>query len=158
MKVKNWKLLISAIVLCQLAGVTGSFFTVSSLTDWYAGLNKPAFNPPNGIFGPVWITLYTLMGISLYLVWEKHRQSRKFNYPLMVFCLQLVLNLLWSMIFFGFKNLGLAFGEIIILFVLIAYVIKLFKLIDKLAAWLLVPYLLWVGFAALLNFSIWQLN
>lgn len=146
---------IGAIVICQLAGIIGSFFTVSSVGTWYAAINKPSFNPPSWVFGPVWITLYTMMGISLYLVWRSgNRDWVVFG----VFGLQLVLNAAWSILFFGLQSPGIAFAEIIVLWLSILATIFLFFNVSRAAAYLLIPYALWVTFAAVLNFAIWRLN
>jgi len=146
-----------AIIICQLAGIIGSFFTTSSVSTWYTTLVKPEFNPPGWVFGPVWITLYTLMGISLYLVWKK-RDKQNVTPALLVFFAQLVLNAIWSIIFFGLQSPFYAFIIIIFLWVLIAGSIYFFYKISKPAAYLLIPYILWVSFAAVLNFMIWILN
>lgn len=151
MKKVNWPKLIFAIVICQAAGVVGSLFTLSAIPTWYATLVKPSFNPPSWLFGPVWTVLYTLMGISLYLVW-KNKSAVK------LFILQLVANGLWSIIFFGMKNIQLALIEIIVLLILVLATIKKFYKINKIAAYLLIPYLLWGGFASLLTYSLWVLN
>jgi len=149
------KLLIS-IVICQAAGLIGSIFTIPAISSWYKSLQKPFFNPPNWIFSPVWIFLFLLMGISLYLVWN--RGARENQKAIIIFGVQLVLNILWSIIFFGLKSPGLAFLEIIILWLAILLTIISFYKISKTAGLLLVPYILWVSFALILNFSIWQLN
>ena len=143
---------IGFILLCQAAGTIGSIFTFSAIPNWYAYLNKPFFNPPNWIFGPVWTTLYTLMGISVYLVWKKRK-----GIPFW-FWVQLVLNALWSILFFGLQNPILAFVGVIFLWLSIFLTITSFYRIHKTAAYLLVPYLLWVTFASLLNASIALLN
>ena len=153
----QWLKLIISIIICQVPGIIGSQFTVKSIPTWYAALNKPAFNPPNWLFGPVWITLYILMGISLYLVWSKSNIA-DINNLLIIFFIQLFLNALWSVIFFGFKSLGFAFVEIMILWLFILITIILFYSVSKTASVLLIPYLLWVLFASLLNYYIWKLN
>ena len=158
MKTQKVFQLIMAILICQLAGVIGSIFTYSSIPLWYAGLTKPAFNPPNWIFGPVWISLYTLMGVSAFIIFDKAKDLKEGKLALKVFASQLVLNSLWSIIFFGLRAPMLAFFEIILLLALIAASIYYFYRISKLAAALLVPYVLWVGFAAILNLSIAILN
>ena len=158
MKIKKPALLIFSILLSQLAGIIGSLATTPAIPGWYAHLNKPFFNPPNWIFGPVWISLYTLMGISLYLIWIKNGKKKKYSNIIAFFLTHLVFNSLWSIIFFGMKNLGLAFLVILILWTMIFTLIKKFKKINKIAAYLLFPYLAWVSFATLLNFAIWQLN
>lgn len=149
---------IFAIFICQMAGIIGSFFTFSAIADWYAFLEKPSFAPPNWIFGPVWTILYTLMGVSLYLVWNSKARKNLKKDALSVFYAQLILNTLWSILFFGFKNPELAFVEILLMWVLIAASIVKFYKIDKTASYLLIPYLLWVSFASLLNFAIAYLN
>jgi tryptophan-rich sensory protein len=150
--------IVSAIVVCQLAGVAGSIFTFSSIPTWYATLNKPAFSPPNWLFGPAWITLYTLMGISLYLVWSKGLNNKKVKDALKFFSIQLVLNSFWTIIFFGLRNPFAAFVEIIFLWASIAFTIFSFYKISRTAAYLLVPYIIWVSFAAALNYYVWILN
>ena len=140
------------VFLCQTAGAIGSIFSFSAIENWYAYLNKPFFNPPNWIFGPVWTTLYILMGISVYLVWKKRK-----GIPFW-FWIQLVLNALWSILFFGLQSPILAFVGVIFLWLSIFLTITSFYRIHKTAAYLLVPYLLWVTFASLLNASIALLN
>lgn len=154
---KNILKLIVSVVISQAAGAIGSLFTVQNIPTWYAGLNKPSFNPPNYLFGPVWITLYFMMGIAFFLVWKN---SGKFDVkvPAILFITQLVLNALWSIIFFGMKNPMLGFIEIIILWVFIVLCVIKFYPVSKVAAWLLIPYLLWVSFASVLNFKLWMLN
>jgi translocator protein len=155
MSVNIPKLLIS-VGICLGVGILGSFFTVSSIPTWYVTLNKPFFSPPNWIFGPVWTILYILMGVSLYLVWNskvKHQQK-----ALKLFLVQLALNALWSIIFFGMKNPTLALVNIVALWITIFFTIKTFRPISKLAANLLIPYILWVSFAFLLNLMIVILN
>lgn len=155
-KIKNWLLLILAILLCEGVGILGSFFTVSAIPTWYVTLTKPSFSPPNFIFGPVWTMLYALMGISLYLVWTSKVESKQ--QALKYFFVQLGLNAMWSIIFFGLKKPGLAFFEIIALWIAIYLTIKAFQKISKVASYLLYPYLAWVSFASILNLSIWILN
>lgn len=148
--------LISAIVICFLAGIIGSLYTTNSISTWYVTINKPSFNPPNWLFAPAWTTLYILMGISLYIVWQQ--QSKTKNKAYLLFYSQLVLNALWSIIFFGYHNLLLAFIEIIILWIVILWTIIEFHRISKTAAYLLIPYLGWVTFASILTYSVWRLN
>jgi tryptophan-rich sensory protein len=150
--------LIAAILLCELAGGIGSLFTYPSIEGWYAKLQKPSFNPPNWVFAPVWVTLYLLMGISAYLVWEKNRKSKEAKKSLSIFGMQLVLNMLWSIVFFGLQSL--LFGLIDIILLWIAIVVTVFKFfrISRTAGLLLIPYVLWVTFAMILNFYIWRLN
>jgi translocator protein len=150
--------LIAAIAICQLAGLIGSFFTASSVSTWYAALQKPAFNPPSWLFAPVWITLYTLMGISAYIVWQKGLKKKNVKVALVIFGVQLLLNALWTIIFFGLKNPLLAFIEIIILLAAVAVTMMKFYPLSRTAAYLLVPYLLWTAFAAALNLAIIMVN
>lgn len=156
-RVNLFRLLVS-VIICQLAGAIGSIFTSSSLESWYILLEKPAFNPPSWVFFPVWTTLYTLMGISLYLVWEKGLRQREVKVGIFLFGLQLGLNILWSFLFFGLKAPYYAFFEILVLwFVILLTSIQFWK-VSKKASLLLIPYILWVSFAALLNYQIWVLN
>lgn len=158
MKIKNIPLLLYSLIICQLAGIIGSFFTSSSIPTWYAALEKPSFNPPNWVFAPVWTTLFVLMGISLYLIWNKGLKAKKVKIALTFFGIQLTLNVLWSIIFFGLKSPLYAFMEIIILWIAILLTIFKFYRISKAAAYLLIPYLIWVSFAVVLNFLILTLN
>lgn len=151
----NWGKLIASIALCQGAGVVGSFFTVSSIPTWYATLAKPSFSPPGWVFGPVWILLYFMMGLSFYLILTKKTQK---GAAIELFLIQLTLNTLWSIIFFGLKNPYWAFLEILFLWTAILLTIIYFYKISKFTAYLLIPYLLWVSFAVYLNFTIWRLN
>ncbi len=152
---KRLRLIIS-ISIPLLTGFVSSLFTMSSVFSWYAVLKKPAFTPPNWIFGPVWTALYILMGISLYLAWSSKSKPKKFAF--FIFGVQMAFNFLWSIIFFGMHSPLLAFAEIILLWTAILVTIICFYRISRTAAYLMIPYLLWVSFAALLNFSIIQLN
>lgn len=145
-------------MISEFAGIIGSVFTTPSIPGWYSGIIKPDFNPPEWVFGPVWTTLFALMGIAAFLVWKKGLDRRDVKIALGIFMGQLVLNTLWSIIFFGFKSPGVAFVEIIFLWLAILATIIAFAKISKPAAWLLVPYILWVSFAAYLNYSIYALN
>jgi tryptophan-rich sensory protein len=156
-RVNLLKLAVS-IIAANLAGLIGSLFNAPAIPTWYAALNKPAFNPPNWLFGPVWTALYMLMGIAVFLVWRRGGRRPEVRIALALFGLQLVLNALWSIIFFGGHNPGLAFLEIIFLWLAILATMLRFAKISRWAALLLLPYILWVSFAAVLNYSIWQLN
>lgn len=149
--------LVISILIAQTAGAIGSIFTAKSIPTWYAGIEKPFFSPPNWLFGPVWVALYALMGIAAYLVWQK-RQTAGAKQGLWLYLVHLAANALWSVIFFGLQNPGLAFVEILILWALILAVIWRFYKIRKTAGLILIPYIAWVTFAAFLNFAIWQLN
>jgi benzodiazapine receptor len=155
---KNYLKMFVAVVICLLAGFIGSFFTTPAIGTWYATLAKPSFGPPNWIFAPVWTILFVLMGLALYLVWSRGLAERKNKTAFCFFLVHLVFNILWSVVFFGLHNPGLAFLVIVALWLMIAYLILNFYRIKKAAGWLLLPYLLWVSFATLLNFAIWQLN
>jgi len=171
----------TSIIICELAGVAGSFFTVPSIGSWYKNLNKPGFNPPSWLFGPVWTIIFVLMGIALYIVWsEKWKVKNEINFKrakpwnswskkllsgrwqkaniILIFIFQLVLNVLWSAIFFGAHSPAVAFFELLMLWFAIIFTIINFYRVSKVAALLLLPYILWVSFAAILNYSIWMLN
>lgn len=154
----NYKRLIISLALPQLAGIIGSFFTISSIPTWYATLQKPSFSPPNWLFGPAWIILYILMGISAYLIWQEVEQNKAARSALWLFWIHLFFNAIWSIIFFGLQNPGLAFIDIIIIWFLIVVLMIKFWRINHWASYLLIPYLLWVSFAGVLNYFIWYLN
>ena len=155
---KNWLKFIISIVLVWVVGVSGSLFTASSVNSWFPSLVKPSFNPPSWVFGPVWTILYIMIGISLYLVWitKANKILKKKSY--WIFGIQLVLNAMWSIAFFGLQNPGLAFIVIVLLWISIILTMVEFYKIRKSAGYLLVPYFLWVSFASVLNFAIWILN
>ncbi|MFA6304331.1 MAG: TspO/MBR family protein [Patescibacteria group bacterium] len=158
MKINNYLKLVITVLVSLSAGYLGSFFTTPAIPTWYANLVKPALNPPSWVFAPVWTILFILMGIAAYLVWQKGFKRQEVKYALVIFAGQLILNIVWSGIFFGWQNPGVAFLELIVLWLAILSTIKVFAKVSKTAAWLLVPYILWVSFAGYLNFSIWQLN
>lgn len=149
------KLIISVIV-CLWVGVTGSF--VNGGSEWYDQLVKPVFTPPGWIFGPVWTILYILMGISVFLIWDKGLRHPKVKPAIAIFLVQLALNAIWTPLFFGMHLILLAFIDIILLLIAIIATIWIFKKISTAASLLLLPYLGWVTFAAVLNFSIYYLN
>lgn len=152
-----WKLIVS-IAIAEGAGLIGTVFTTPAIPTWYRGLVKPEFAPPNWVFAPVWTALFLLMGIALWLVWKRGWDRPEVKNAIIIFFIQLVLNVLWSAIFFGMQNPGAAFAEIIVLWVSILATIFAFARISAPAAWLLTPYILWVTFASYLNFAIWRLN
>jgi len=154
----NYWLLLLSIITAQAAGLLGSLFTFSAIPTWYATLDKPFFSPPNWLFGPVWTLLYTLMGTSAYLVWRKYQFRAKAKTFWRVYLIQLCLDALWSIIFFGFKWTGLAFLEILLMWWFIKKTILESRKLDPLASYLLYPYLAWVSFASLLNAAIYYLN
>lgn len=155
---KNYIKLITSIVAPLVIGAIGAVFTRPAIDSWYTNLNKPFFSPPNYIFGPVWTILYVLMGISFYLVWRHGFKTKRSREAIYLFIMQLILNGIWSPVFFGLKNIFLALFIIIFLFIYIYKTIFAFKKIDQTAFFLLLPYLIWVGFASILNFSVWMLN
>jgi len=145
------------ILLPLIIGSLSGLANVGSINTWYAQLNKPAFNPPGYLFGPVWTILYLLMGVSLYLVW-KAPDGRMRDYALIIFGIQMVLNFAWSFIFFYFHQPGWALVDIIALWIFIVAMIFIFYRINKVASLIQIPYLLWVSFATVLNAAIWLLN
>lgn len=147
--------LVAFIIACEMAGIIGSFFTAESVSTWYLTLEKPSFNPPSWVFAPVWTTLYALMGISAYLVFVSGKKESRF--ALIVFALQLALNTLWSLAFFGLQSPLYGLIVIIALWIAIVWTIIKFYPISRNAAYLLVPYILWISFASILNYSIWAL-
>ncbi len=155
---RNIFLAIISILIAQLAGAVGSIFTTASIQNWYVFLEKPFFAPPNWLFAPAWITLYTLMGIAAFLAWQKTENLKLRNCALNLYGVHLILNALWSVIFFGMRNPGLAFIEIVVLWIFILVITVKFFRIRKVAGFLFIPYLLWVSFASVLNLSIWLLN
>lgn len=158
MKRHNFFALIVAIGIAQFAGIIGSVFTMSEIPAWYATLARPELSPPSWVFGPVWTTLYTLMGIAAYIVWRHGTARPPVRLALILWGIQLLYNTAWSIIFFGLHAPGAAFVEILFLWVTIAATIYFFARVSRLAAWLLAPYLLWVSFAAYLNYGIMVLN
>ena len=151
---KNTLALIGWILLCFAAAAAGAAFTTG---DWYILLNKPSWSPPGWVFGPVWTLLYTMMAIAAWRVWKLggFTQQRR---PLTMFLVQLALNAIWTPLFFGLRQLGLAFVEIIVMWFAILATIIMFRRVSPAAAWLLVPYLLWVAFASVLNGVLWWMN
>lgn len=158
MKQPRTLIVIIAVIICLTAGAIGSFFTTPYLPTWYTTLNKPPFSPPNWLFGPVWTTLYILMGIALAIVWEEKNKKKQRKKGLILFAIQLVLNVLWSIVFFTFQSPIGACVLVVALWIFIFLSIRAFLPISKRAAYLLLPYLAWVSFAAILNFSIAWLN
>lgn len=141
---------------CLLLGSLSGIATGEAVNGWYAQIVKPSWNPPNWLFGPVWTLLYLLMGAAFALVWNTEGKNKK--WALILFVVQLVLNLLWSFLFFGIARMDFALIDILLLLVLITLTISIFSRINRTAAVLLIPYLLWVSFASLLNSSLYFLN
>ncbi len=156
MRINYFRFFVS-LIICQLVGFIGSIFTTPAISGWYAYLEKPSFNPPNWIFSPVWIFLYLLMGVTLYLLWQ-NLPKKEAKIALIFFAIQLGLNTLWSVIFFGLKSPMVAFLEIIILWIFILLTMITSSRVTKASVYLLLPYILWVNFAAVLNFFLWRLN
>lgn len=154
---KTYIRFILSLLLPLTVGAVAGIATASSVNGWYAMLHKPSFNPPNFIFGPVWTTLYILMGISLFIV-SGDREHAGRRRAFLIFGIQLTLNFLWSFLFFTFHSPGLAFAEIVLLWVSILVMIVVFYRIRPLAGLLQIPYLLWVSFASVLNASVFFLN
>ena len=153
----RWLMLLCFLLLCYSAAGLGSIWTSSSVSTWYADLRKPSFNPPNWIFAPVWSTLYFLMALSAWLVWRRAGWSGA-GFALVLFFVQLALNVIWSGLFFGLRRTEMALIEIVLLLATIVATAVAFRSVSGLAFWLMLPYALWVAFAALLNFRIWRLN
>ncbi len=150
--------LIISILICEMAGVAGSIFTAPAIPTWYEGLVKPSFVPPSWLFAPVWVTLYLLMGIAFYLVWKDERVNPNVRGGVLLFSSQLVLNILWSYLFFGLQSPLYGLIDIALLWIFIVLTTVQFKKVSKTAFLLMLPYLLWVSFAAVLNFFLWRLN
>lgn len=144
--------LILSLILPLSIGAFAGMFTSEAIPGWYATLNRPSFNPPNWIFGPVWTTLYILMGISFYMIW-KQEKSKERDLALLFFFIQLALNFAWSFIFFYFNKIGFAFAEIVLLWLSIVLMMIRFYKIKPITAYINIPYLLWVSFASMLNLS-----
>ena len=158
MTFKNIIAFIICLAIPQLAGGLGALFTSANIPTWYASIARPELAPPNWIFGPVWTALFLLMGIALFLVWKRGQQGVWVTGALAIFGIQLALNILWSVLFFGLQSPGLALIEIGVLWVAILATIISFSGISRIAGLLLVPYLAWVSFASYLNYAIWTLN
>lgn len=158
MSIRRSAIGLAAFILAAFsAGAIGSIFTASAIPTWYAALRKPPWTPPGWVFGPVWTTLYLMMGVAAWLVWRRGGCAAN-RTPLILFALQLAANALWSILFFGLHAPGAAFLEILILWSLILATALTFRRVSSLAAWLLLPYLAWVTYAATLNVGVWRLN
>ena len=155
---RQWIVLAGFIAICLLTGALGGWVTSQSVVEWYPTLTKPAWNPPAWVFAPVWTTLYVLMGVAAWLVWRKAPRGSGLRLALGLFFLQLALNCLWSFLFFGARSPGWALVDIMALLAALAATTWAFFNHTRLAGALMLPYLAWAGFAAFLNFTIWQLN
>ena len=152
-----YKLIIAVLIPLAVGSLAG-YFTASSVNGWYTTLVKPSFNPPNWLFAPVWTSLYIMMGIALFLVWNRGAAEDVKRTAVTLFIVQLVLNFLWSFVFFYAQQPGWALVNIILMWIFIFLTILWFGKISSLSAWLLVPYICWVSFATVLNYAIWKLN
>ncbi|SEN69059.1 TspO and MBR related proteins [Halorientalis persicus] len=150
--------LVLAILASELVGSLGNLLSLSGVTTWYPTLTTPAFNPPGWVFGPVWITLFALMGTAAWLVWRGGLDDRSVRLALALFGIQFACNVAWSGAFFGLRSPLLGLVVIVALWLAIVATIRAFARVDRRAALLLVPYLLWVSFAAVLNYELWRLN
>jgi translocator protein len=153
----QWKFII-AVFICEAVGIVSGLLTQNEMTTWFSSLNKPSWNPPGYLFGPVWTFLYLLMGISLWLVWKSNAPETQKLRAELTFALQLFLNFMWSILFFKCHSPALALVDIILMIVTILMTIGRFARMSRLAAWLLIPYLMWVCFATALNYKIWSMN
>lgn len=151
------KLLLS-ILFCQVVGIVAAAITLPAVATWYESLHKPAFTPPNWLFGSVWPVLYLLMGISFYIIWDKGLKKRRVKDALLAFFIQLYLNFMWLLLFFGLRSPSSALIDIVLLCLAIAVTIILFWKLSKTAGALLITYILWVSYAAVLNLSVYMLN
>lgn len=147
-----------SLIITIAIGVVASLFTTPQIPGWYASLQKPVFNPPNWLFAPVWTTLYIMIAIAAYLVWKKRDNSITYHKAKQIYFGQLFLNFSWSIVFFGLHQIFIALMIIVLLWISIIVNMLAFNRFSKVACWLLLPYLLWVSFASLLNFSIYMLN
>lgn len=156
--IRSYPKLAAAILFCIIVGSLGSLVTITGPGSWYTTLQKPFFAPPSWVFAPVWITLFTLMGIALYLVWESGTEKREVRLAIGVFGVQFALNVLWSFLFFGLRSPVLGFINILLLWVMIAVTMWAFYRVKKSAAYLLIPYIAWVSLASALNGAIYFMN
>jgi tryptophan-rich sensory protein len=147
-----------AVMICLLVGFLSSLAVVDAIAGWYTTINKPSFTPANGVFSPVWTMLYIMMGVSVGIVWNRGFHHIWVKTALYHFLFQLLLNALWSIVFFGLHSIIGGLLVILTLFILLLFTYKWFKVVDKIAAYLLIPYILWVAFATVLNIGIWNLN
>jgi tryptophan-rich sensory protein len=156
--IQSYPKLAAAILLCVIVGSLGSLVTITGPGSWYATLQKPFFTPPNWLFAPMWITLFVLMGIALYLVWESDTEPREVQIAIGIFGVQFALNVIWSFLFFGLRSPILGFADIVLLWVMIAATIGAFYRVNKSAAYLLIPYIAWVTLASALNGAVYFMN
>jgi len=158
MKSRDIGKLVGSIVACEGAGGIGAIFTTPAISTWYAALEKPAFTPPNAVFMPVWTTLYLLMGIAVFLIWRKGLKTEGVKPAFIIFWVQLIINILWSVVFFGLKSPFGGFIVIVLLLIAVVITIVQFFKVSRLAGGLLIPYIVWLGIATSLNVGVWILN
>lgn len=151
------KCIISIAIPLAIGGVSG-FFTTEGVATWFTTVNKPSFNPPNWLFAPVWTALYIMMGIGFFLIWKSNAAATLKNKAIRIYFIQLSFNFLWSFLFFYMHQPGWALLDILLLWVSIILTMFAFRKVSVAAPWLLLPYICWVSFATLLNYSIWRLN
>ena len=158
MKSRDIGKLVGSIAACEAAGGIGAIFTTPAISTWYAALEKPAFTPPNAVFAPVWLTLYLLMGIAIFLIWRKGLNTEGVKPAFIIFWVQLIINIIWSVVFFGFESIS--GGLIVIILLLIAVIITIvqFFKVSRPAGGLLIPYIVWLGIATSLNVGVLILN
>jgi tryptophan-rich sensory protein len=152
-----WKLII-AVLVCELTGIASSLLSGNRMDEWLDYLYKPTWNPPSYIFGPVWMGLYLLMGVSFWLIWKSNAQPSQKNNAMIIFGLQLCLSFFWSILFFRFHSPALALANVVLMLIFSFITMISFAPLSRLASWLLVPYILWVSFASVLNLTIWSMN
>lgn len=155
---KHFIKLIISIAIPLTVGAISGMLTSNAVKGWFITINKPSFNPPNWVFAPVWTLLYILMGIAFFIIWKSAVNADVKRTAIIFYSIQLVLNFLWSLFFFGLHQPGWALADIILLWIMILFTIFSFGKISNISAWLLVPYICWVSFATLLNYSFWKLN
>lgn len=156
-RLKPWQALVAFLAANYAVSAIGTLSAVTSIPTWYAALNKPSFNPPSWVFGPVWTVLYTLMAVAAWLIWRTPASPRRTT-ALWLYAVQLVLNFLWTPVFFRYHDLGLALAIIVLLWLAILATTIRFWPLSRPASWMLLPYLAWVAFATALNFAIFRLN
>jgi len=158
MKIKSYPRLIFSIILIEIIGSIGAIATTPAIPGWYASIAKPFFTPPSWVFGPVWTTLFFLMGFALYLIWQEGMNKKPVKCAVKIFSIQMFLNVLWSFLFFGMQNPLLGLIEIVILWIVILITIIKFYKVSKPAAYMMIPYICWVTIATALNLAVWILN
>lgn len=155
---KNWIKLLISIAIPLGVGIVAGLFTATGIDSWYEAIKKPEWQPPSYVFGPVWTVLYIMMGIAFYLIWTTPAGKKLKRIAITLWCIQLIFNFFWSFIFFKQHQIDWALGEILVLWFFILLTTIYFFRISRAAGWLMIPYILWVSFASVLTWSIYQLN